>query len=54
MASNDISFCGNTRCERIDCRRHMRNVPKEGLYSMSQFSEGNGSSCSWYWEVDRK
>lgn len=48
--SNDISFCMNKDCERKDCRRHWENTPGAGLYSMTQFEEGDGSKCEWYWK----
>lgn len=53
MASNDISFCSNEKCERKDCRRHLenlKNAPKEGLYSMAEFNKENTYECEWYWE----
>lgn len=48
--SYDISFCSNAECERKDCRRHLDNAPKEGLYSMAEFNKENTYECDWYWE----
>ena len=49
--SYDISFCSNEECKRKDCRRHLDNAPKEGLYSMCTFNEQeNTYECDWYWE----
>lgn len=49
---NDISFCGNVKCERKDCRRHLTNTPKEGIYSMCTFNEReSGENCEWYWKM---
>lgn len=50
--SNDISFCANSSCQRTDCRRHLTNIPG-GIYSMSQFSNGNGDGCSGYWSKNK-
>lgn len=48
---NDISFCANTKCEKTNCRRHISNV-SEKIYTMSQFSDGNGDNCLWLWEKE--
>lgn len=53
--SYDISFCSNTECKREDCRRHLKNTPKEGLYSMCTFNEKeNTDECDWYWKLPVK
>lgn len=55
MGSSDISFCSNEKCKRKDCRRHLDNLPREGLHSMCMFNENkNTDDCDWYWEGGRK
>lgn len=53
MASFDISFCSNEECKRKDCRRHLDNAPKIGLFSMCDFGAKDTDKCDWYWEVNK-
>ncbi len=50
--NNDISFCTNDKCKKVDCRRHLKNKPK-GIYWACAFSDNKGP-CDWYWKVGEK
>ena len=48
----DITYCINKKCDRVDCRRHFKNMCSEGYYSMCEFNKENNEVCDNYWKIN--
>lgn len=54
MIRYDITFCGNEKCTRNDCRRHRENIPINTRYSIAIFNEENRKRCDNYLKGGKK
>jgi hypothetical protein len=53
MASRDITYCNNRKCEKIDCRRHYTNAPFDMILSWFHVTPDEKSGkCNEYWPYE--
>ena len=49
MASRDITYCNNRKCEKVDCRRHFSNAPFDMILSWFHVTPDEKGKCKEYW-----
>ena len=47
----DITFCSNTKCKNLECKRNQNNIPI-AEYTFRHIWQGEFKECEYWGEVD--